>query len=213
MGLRNRHFFRGLKISGKIFFRRHELSRDSRESILRVVLSKFILMVFSGVDSHLFFIYFYLLIYFRFCYYYWNIFRGLFCARLDWDYLCPELLGVLHYVGPSVPKILRGDFSPKWDHLCPRYSGMIFPPEWDHLCPRYLGMIFHPSGTICAQNVDFTWKKVLLWRGYLANFMIVFTTRMPLIRSRWGAWNSTKVLSRRVHRPNTFYDLAVIIQT
>ena len=30
-------------------------------------------------------------------------------------------------------------------------------------------MIFHPSGTICAQNVDFTWKKVLLWRGYFAN--------------------------------------------
>ena len=41
--------------------------------------------------------------------------------------------------------------------------------EWDHLCPRYLGVIFHPSGTICAQNVDFTWKKVLLWRNYFAN--------------------------------------------
>ena len=54
-----------------------------------------------------------------------------------------------------MPKILRGDFSPKWDHLCPRYSGMILSPEWDHLCPRYLGVIFHPSGTISDQNVRF----------------------------------------------------------
>ena len=63
-------------------------------------------------------------------------------------------------------KILRGDFSPKWDHCaqnirgyfspkCPRYSGMTFSPEWDHRCPRYLGVIFHPSGTICDQNVRF----------------------------------------------------------
>ena len=41
-------------------------------------------------------------------------------------------------------------FSPKWDHLCPRYFEMIFSREWDHLCPRYLGVIFHPSGSICV---------------------------------------------------------------
>ena len=23
-----------------------------------------------------------------------------------------------------------------------------FSPKWDHLCPRYLGVIFHPSGSI-----------------------------------------------------------------
>ena len=48
-------FFRGLKISGIIFSRRYELSRDSRESILGVVVCKFILLVFSGGDSLLFF--------------------------------------------------------------------------------------------------------------------------------------------------------------
>ena len=42
----------------------------------------------------------------------------------------------------SVPEILRGDVSPKWDHLCPRYLEMIFSREWDHLCARYLEMIF-----------------------------------------------------------------------
>ena len=47
-------FFRGLKISGKIFSRRYELSRDSRESILGVVVCKFILLVFPGGDSLLF---------------------------------------------------------------------------------------------------------------------------------------------------------------
>ena len=47
-------FFRGLKISGKIFSRRYELSRDSRESILGAVVCKFILLVFSGGDSLLF---------------------------------------------------------------------------------------------------------------------------------------------------------------
>ena len=59
-------FFRGLKISGKIFSRRYELSRDSRESILGAVVCNFILLVFSGGDSLLFFIfyfYFYLFIY------------------------------------------------------------------------------------------------------------------------------------------------------
>ena len=59
-------FFHGLKISGKILSRRYELSRDSRESILGAVVCKFILLVFSGGDSLLFFIfifYFYLFIY------------------------------------------------------------------------------------------------------------------------------------------------------
>ena len=41
-----------------------------------------------------------------------------------------------------MPEILRGDVSPKWDHLCPRYLEMIFSREWDHLCPRYLEVIF-----------------------------------------------------------------------
>ena len=53
-------FFRGLKISGKIFSRRYELSRDSRESILGLVVCKFILLVFSGGDSRLFFISFFI---------------------------------------------------------------------------------------------------------------------------------------------------------
>ena len=53
-----------------------------------------------------------------------------FCARLDSVYLCPELLGAIFI---------------KWDHLCPRYLGVIFSPEWDYLCPRYLGMIFSPK--------------------------------------------------------------------
>ena len=41
-----------------------------------------------------------------------------------------------------MPEILRGDVSPKWDHLCSRYLEMIFSGEWDHLYPRYLEMIF-----------------------------------------------------------------------
>ena len=41
-------------------------------------------------------------------------------------------------MGPSVPEILRGDVSPKWDHLCSRYLEMIF---------------FHAKGTICAQDI------------------------------------------------------------
>ena len=52
-------FFRGLKISGKIFSRRYELSRDSRESLLGVFVCKFILLVFSGGDSLLFFVRFF----------------------------------------------------------------------------------------------------------------------------------------------------------
>ena len=48
-------FFRVLKISGKIFSRRYELLRDSQESILGIVECKFILLVFSGGDSLLFF--------------------------------------------------------------------------------------------------------------------------------------------------------------
>ena len=85
----------------------------------------------------------------------------------------PEILRddfVFTRMGPSVPEILRGDVSPKWDHLHPRYLEMIFSREWDHLCARYLEMIFfftrmglsvpeilrddffHANGTICAQD-------------------------------------------------------------
>ena len=44
-------FCRILKISGKIFSRRYELFRDSQESILGMVVCKFILLVFSGGHS------------------------------------------------------------------------------------------------------------------------------------------------------------------
>ena len=50
-------FFRGLQISGKIFSRRYELARDSRESILGVFVCKFSLLVFSGGNSLLFFVF------------------------------------------------------------------------------------------------------------------------------------------------------------
>ena len=76
-------------------------------------------------------------------------------------------------------------FSPKWDHLCPRYLEIIFSPKWDHLCPRYLemifftrmgpsvprylfiycGVMFHRSGTICAQNVRFYTEETLSMHG------------------------------------------------
>ena len=52
--LNKTEFFRGLKISGKIFSRRYELSRDFRKSILGVFVCKFILLVFSGGDLLLF---------------------------------------------------------------------------------------------------------------------------------------------------------------
>ena len=48
-------FFRVLKISGKVLFRRYELFRDSQESILGMVVCKVIFLAFSGVDSLLFF--------------------------------------------------------------------------------------------------------------------------------------------------------------
>ena len=34
-----------------------------------------------------------------------------------------------------------------------KFRDDFFLPEWDHLCPRYLGVMFHPSGTICDQDV------------------------------------------------------------
>ena len=115
-----------------------------------------------------------------------ELFRGDFSPK--WDHLCPKrkiLPGSNYYCGDVILPIcccfsaflisllllififfficcflLACRFSPKWDHLCPRYLGMTFSPEWDHLCPRYLGVIFHSGGTICAQNVDFTWKQL-----------------------------------------------------
>ena len=38
-------------------------------------------------------------------------------------------LSVFTQVGRSVPKIFRDDFSREWDHLCPRYLGVIFYPS------------------------------------------------------------------------------------
>ena len=38
-------------------------------------------------------------------------------------------LAVFTQVGRSVPKIFRDDFSREWDHLCPRYLGVIFYPS------------------------------------------------------------------------------------
>ena len=52
-------------------------------------------------------------------------------------------------VGPSVPKIFRDDFS----------------REWDHLCPRYVGLMFYPSRTICAQNVRFYIEAAIIVHG------------------------------------------------
>ena len=68
-----------------------------------------------------------------------------------WDHLCPRYLEMI--------------FSPKWDHLCPRYLEMIFLREWDHLCPRYLGVMVYPSGTICAQNVRFYIEATIIVHG------------------------------------------------
>ena len=48
-----------------------------------------------------------------------------------------------------MPKIFRDDFS----------------REWDHLCPRYLGLMFYPSGTICAQNVRFYIEATIIVHG------------------------------------------------
>ena len=76
-----------------------------------MVVCKFILLVFSGGDSLLFYLFIYLLFFYLFIYlflYYYffsdsviifvviEIFLlGLFCPRVDWEYLCLELLGVL----------------------------------------------------------------------------------------------------------------------
>ena len=56
------------------------------------------------------------------------------------DLLFFACLSAFTQVGPSVPKIFRDDF-------------FFYANAWDHLCPRYLGVMFHPSGTICAQDI------------------------------------------------------------
>ena len=80
-----------------------------------------------------------------------TIFRGDFFTRVGRS-LLEIFRGDLFYrVGPSVPEIFRGVFSSEWDHLCPRYLGVIFVftrvglslpeifkgdfflPKWDHL--------------------------------------------------------------------------------
>ena len=68
------------------------------------------------------------------------------------DLLFFACLSVFTQVGPSVPEILRGDFSPKWVHLSRGYLTVIFfffrgdfltevrvPPfcNWGHLCPKF----------------------------------------------------------------------------
>ena len=73
-----------------------------------MVVCKFILLVFSGGDSLLFYLFTFLLIHLFISLLFFfsdsviiffvviEIFLlGLFCPRLDWEYLCLELLGVL----------------------------------------------------------------------------------------------------------------------
>ena len=62
------------------------------------------------------------------------VYFGTICAQnsgviyTKWDPLCPSYSGVIFStrVGPSVPKICRGDFSPKRVHLHRRYFRVIF---------------------------------------------------------------------------------------
>ena len=69
-----------------------------------MVVCKFNLLVFSGGDSLLFYSFIYLLFYlFLYLFIYLFLIQLLFLlllkyffyTRLDWEYLCPELLGVL----------------------------------------------------------------------------------------------------------------------
>ena len=65
-----------------------------------MVVCKFILLVFSGGDSLLFYLFISLLLFFFsdsvIIFVVIEIFLlGLFCPRVDWEYLCLELLGVL----------------------------------------------------------------------------------------------------------------------
>ena len=60
-----------------------------------------------------------------------------------------------------MPKIFRDDF---------------FLREWDHLCPRYLGVMFNPSGTICAQNVTFYIEATLSVHGEIILPVCCFPT-------------------------------------
>ena len=82
-----------------------------------------------------------------------NIVERLFCQFVVFPRFLISLLLLTYIFSLTCYFLLACQFSPTWDHLCPRYLGMIFSREWDHLCPRYLGLIFHPSGTICAQDV------------------------------------------------------------
>ena len=73
-----------------------------------MVVCKFILLVFSGGDSLLFYLFTFLLIHlfiFLLLFFFSDsviifvvieiFLLGLFCPRVDWEYLCLELLGVL----------------------------------------------------------------------------------------------------------------------
>ena len=87
-----------------LFSGRYGLYRDSQESILGIVVCKFIFLVFSGGDSLLFYTFIYFFIY-LFTFFFNSVIiivvieiflLGLFCPRLE--YLCPELLGVLSQI-------------------------------------------------------------------------------------------------------------------
>ena len=95
-----------------------------------------------------------------------EIFRSDF--SLKWDHLCPkrnmsprsnyfcgEVIVPICCCFPPFPIclllliyvficsfLLACRFSPKWDHLCPKYLETIFSREWDHLSTRYVGVIF-----------------------------------------------------------------------
>ena len=69
-------------------------------------------------------------------------------------------------MGPSVRKIFRDDFFTRMGPSVRKiFRDDFFSREWDHLCPRYLGVMFHPSGTICAQNVRFYIEATLSVHG------------------------------------------------
>ena len=61
-------------------------------------------------------------------------------------------LSVFTQVGPSVPKVLRSDFSPKWVHLSRRYLTVIFFFRGDFLTKVRVPP-FVPGAT-CARNFN-----------------------------------------------------------
>ena len=68
-------------------------------------------------------------------------------------------------VGPFVPKIFSDDFFTQVGPSVPKIFRDDFSREWDHLCPRYVGLMFYPSRTICAQNVRFYIEAAIIVHG------------------------------------------------